>query len=506
MGDDTHGYNVSTAYTSYFFREMAPDWLDFCSRANGFDAQRRGPSYRYLDLGCGQGFHLCVLAAANPEADFVGIDFQPEHIAHATEVARSTALSNVTFIQADFLDLAPTWPAEFGTYDYIALQGILSWISDELREADLECVAHASKPGTLAAFGYNSQPGWLNAVPFKHVASGLSKERKAHEAIDSAIAMFRRISDAGAPMLSGRIAGLSKSPRIFRSAARNYLVHEFLTEHWTALWHSNVAEQLRRRDLGYVGSATVLDNLLPDLLPRELNTLVREQDDDAFRQDVQDIVISQSFRRDILRKPSRSEPERHLDSEALVYLFAVPPQDAPIQFKTAWGELDVEYEVVADLVAALAGGPMRGGELATLENPRRPDTREILLRMLDAQMLVVGKQTPGGCETAYRFNGIVAKAAAGGNRYAYLAAGAPGSGIPVTELELLFLDTWNSVGQGDENALVDGVIQRLHALGRQLSSQGSPISEDEQKWHFAQLAQAFRNEVIPRWRVLGVIP
>ena len=78
MGDGAHGYNISTAYTSYFFREMAPDWLDFCSRANGFDAQRRGPSYRYLDLGCGQGFHLCVLAAANPEAQFVGIDFQPE--------------------------------------------------------------------------------------------------------------------------------------------------------------------------------------------------------------------------------------------------------------------------------------------------------------------------------------------------------------------------------------------------------------------------------------------
>src|SRR3954454_20126765 len=118
MADERHGYNVSVGYTANFFPQMAPNWLDFCMRANGFEPQRTGPSYRYADLGCGRGFHLCLLAAANPDAEFVGMDFDPM-VEHGRELAAATGLTNVTFVQADFLDLAGSWPKEFGTFDYI---------------------------------------------------------------------------------------------------------------------------------------------------------------------------------------------------------------------------------------------------------------------------------------------------------------------------------------------------------------------------------------------------
>src|SRR5918998_6599048 len=74
----SHGYDVSLGYTYNFHREMAPGWMDFCVGAHGFEPERRGSGYRYLDLGCGQGFGLCLLAAANPDAEFIGIDFQAE--------------------------------------------------------------------------------------------------------------------------------------------------------------------------------------------------------------------------------------------------------------------------------------------------------------------------------------------------------------------------------------------------------------------------------------------
>ena len=83
MADESHGYNVSVGYSAHFIREIAPDWMRFCTRANGFEAPETGPTYRYLDLGCGPGFHLCLLAATNPQAEFVGVDFQSDHIEHA---------------------------------------------------------------------------------------------------------------------------------------------------------------------------------------------------------------------------------------------------------------------------------------------------------------------------------------------------------------------------------------------------------------------------------------
>jgi tRNA G46 methylase TrmB len=34
---------------------------------------------RYLELGCGQGLNLCLMAALHPEVEFVGIDFHMPH-------------------------------------------------------------------------------------------------------------------------------------------------------------------------------------------------------------------------------------------------------------------------------------------------------------------------------------------------------------------------------------------------------------------------------------------
>src|SRR5689334_21568064 len=107
MNDWSHGYNVSVGYSYGFYREMTPDCLDVCAGIGGCEPpQRQGRPFRYLELGCGQGFGLCLLAAAEPDAEFVGVDFQPDHIEHATGLAETAGLSNLRFVRADFLDLA----------------------------------------------------------------------------------------------------------------------------------------------------------------------------------------------------------------------------------------------------------------------------------------------------------------------------------------------------------------------------------------------------------------
>ena len=68
MSDWSHGYNVSLGYTYGFYRELAPDWLDLCTRISGYAAPSRSTdgSFRYIEFGSGQGLGLCLLAAANP--------------------------------------------------------------------------------------------------------------------------------------------------------------------------------------------------------------------------------------------------------------------------------------------------------------------------------------------------------------------------------------------------------------------------------------------------------
>jgi SAM-dependent methyltransferase len=503
MADERHGYNVSVGYTAEFFPQMGPDWLDFCMRAQGFRRQRTSAAYRYADLGCGLGFHVCLLAAANPEAEFVGIDFDPD-LKFGEELAKAAGLDNVRFIQADFLDLAAGWPAELGLFDYLALQGILTWVSPEVRSAALKCVAHASKPGTIAAFGYNCPPGWLPAMPFQHVANQFGKRREPNSAIAGAISMFRRLRNAKAPLFE-RMPYFATHLDVVAGQPPSYLAHEYLPDHWAPQWHSDLAEKLGAAGFDYAGSATIAEALLPDCLPSDLAAVIREQPDGPLREDVQDIVIMQQFRRDIFSREAAAAPDG-VDDDAPIYLLAAPREGVPVHFRTSFGGLKIEYAVVADIVAALADGPKPFGELMALQNPARLNSRSILLSMLDASMLMVGRAAPASAAAAKRFNAAVAAGAASGKSYSQLAAAALGSGVAATELDLLFLDSIHSAGGSlDHERLALGVAERLRALGRQLQFRGAPIADDQLQSHIARLAPMFVDQLLPHWRRLGVV-
>jgi len=505
MADGHHGYNASMGYPNFFFREMAPDWLDFCIRAQGFEPVRTGASYRYLDLGCGPGFHLCLLAAANPQAEFVGIDFEADYIAHGEALAAAGDLTNVTFVQADFLDLAEAWPAGLGLFDYVVLQGILSWISPELRSAAIQCVAHASKPGTTAAFGYNAPPGWLSAVPLQHVAHELAQSLDDDAAVESSIAMFRQLKGANAQLFS-QMSRFREQLEQLAVQPRGYLAHELLTDHWTSLWGSSVTRMLNHSGFTYIGSATIAEALLPDALPAELRAIVAGQPDELLRRDLQDIIVMTQFRRDIFcREPRRSDTE-DVEPEMPVYLISAPPEGVPVSFKTTIGGLTVDYAAVSDIVAALAEGPKPVAQLMAMENPARPHTRSILFSMIDAHMLMVGSANSRQVEVAHRFNAVIARGVADGKAYHHVAATVLGSALPATDLDLLLLDTWLSV-DGDIGlaALAEGVARRLEKLGRDLKFRGAALRGEELLSHVQQIAALFVEQLIPKWRRLGVI-
>ena len=80
------GYFADTGYTHGYFREMAPSYLAWAALMQGVAVPTR--DFRYVDLGCGQGFGLILLAACHPDSQFIGVDFMPAHVAHARQLAR----------------------------------------------------------------------------------------------------------------------------------------------------------------------------------------------------------------------------------------------------------------------------------------------------------------------------------------------------------------------------------------------------------------------------------
>jgi SAM-dependent methyltransferase len=76
-------------------------------------AERLAAGARVLDLGCGTGHAVNLLAAAYPASSFTGIDIAGDAIAAAREEAAAMGLANARFQQADAAGLPaePAWDA-----------------------------------------------------------------------------------------------------------------------------------------------------------------------------------------------------------------------------------------------------------------------------------------------------------------------------------------------------------------------------------------------------------
>jgi ubiquinone/menaquinone biosynthesis C-methylase UbiE len=125
-----------------------------------------------LELGSGMGLHLCLLAAAYPEGSFVGADFHVDQITHSLKLQQQLGLTNLLFVQADFLPLADALAAELEprSFDYVVAHGVLTWVTPPVQQALLGITARLLAIGGLFFCFYNTLPGWQAAEIYQHLA------------------------------------------------------------------------------------------------------------------------------------------------------------------------------------------------------------------------------------------------------------------------------------------------------------------------------------------------
>ncbi len=504
MTDWTHGYNVEQGYTYGVYREIAPDWIDVCAILAGYVAPSESAQgrLRYLELGCGQGFGLCLIASAYPDIEFVGVDFSPEHIAHARGLAAKAGLENVSFVEADFLDLARTWPETLGRFDYAALHGIYSWVPVDLRHAIVACLEHAMVSGGIAYSSYNSMPGWAVMQPFQHVAARLHARSPlpGAQVLNNAVGLFQRLRAGKAalfdalPGLGGRIEGL-------KELSPNYLVQEYLHENWSPLWFSEVADEMRGAKLEYVASATLPENLLPGMLPDTVRAVIADVADPLAQQDVIDCAINQSFRRDL---PARGRRRRFQAApgaaDLMVHGLARPPGETAA-IKTSFGEFTIKAQVFTPLFDALDDGPRPIADLLGLA--QQANMLQALILLAHGGHVAIIKPGERVAAPAQRFNAAVAAAVLTGAPYSYLAAPAIGSTVAARDVDLIVLGLRDeSVAQA---AMPERLLAALSRLGRKLLRDGQPVEGDEA----IKLAQDLVNDVyvnrLPLWQKLGAV-
>ncbi|MCP9820377.1 class I SAM-dependent methyltransferase [Synechococcus sp. Cruz-9H2] len=514
----SHGYYPNALYTCGFYREMAPNWLDFAALIKGHRPVRReGEPFRYLELGSGMGLHLCILAAAYPEGTFVGVDFHADQIAHSRQLAAQLALANITFVHGDLIALADGSASGEPPFDrharfgYVVSHGVYSWVAPRVREALLTVAAGALAIGGLFYCSHNTLPGWYTASIFQHLAEHERRRSDPRDPLTAYRTTAKRLAELADPEaellspLARAYPGLAATVNETLHTDPHYLLHEYANAGWEPLYVDDVHPRMAAHQLRYIGSATLPEqfpNLLPPAIQKAAGVDLAHGPDELMI----DIGTNKRFRRDLFVHGFQPLSNSDL-SELLGATMVVSTTFQPLgsfRYTTSFGEIQPDANALDTVISTLAAGAASLGDLATTLGLNPYHTASLLALMIQADQVAL--QRPKAVEAeAARFITAQLGLITAGAPYGFLVAPSVGSAVPTSPIEAALLQAHQL--RLDASAWPNHLLSALERMGKALQpGTGDAGSANVDKLALANAAVShFETEGIKKFRVRGVV-
>lgn len=371
MSDWGMGYVTDIAYTGGLYPVQSPFHLDLVLNLNGIVPPNRNDGFAYCELGCGTGHTIAALAAAHPEAEFHGIDFNPVHVSELMQTARKAGLDNLTVHEASFEALTGPGAVDLPMFDYVTLHGVYTWISDEQRRAIRRFLAQRVRPGGVVNIGYNALPGWSAAAPLQRLilelsrlASGGSDSRAA-----AAIERMRHLREAGSPYLRDHNV-IDRMIKVIEESDPRYVVHEYLNDHWNAVYHVDLARALREAKLVFAGPARLLEAFPDFVVDQRQSEAIGGINDRSMRETLHDYCHHNPFREDVFVRGARRvdavDQQRAL-AKQMVVRFRTPEEGKEtLVIEVRSGNATLNENAYRPILARLDEGPCTIGELTEI--------------------------------------------------------------------------------------------------------------------------------------------
>jgi SAM-dependent methyltransferase len=501
-GDWGGGYVTDIAYLPGYYRHQSPLHLNLSCLLGGVACIEAGPAtpLTYIELGCGQGFGLVVLAACNPGWQLVGIDFNPAHIAAARALCAEAGIANARFIEADLAVLADSAAGRtLPEADFVTLHGLWSWVGDAVRDGILRLLADKLKPGGIAYVSYNALPAWQGALGMQRLLreAAIRSPGRSDRQVDAGWELVRDLVATAAPHLHDvpLVQSLAEASRLSPVA---YLAHEYLNETWRPCFHADVVRALSGAKLDWVASAQLLENFTPLMLGEEARAVAARFDEPLMRELVKDMFLTRCLRQDVFVRGARRLANAERDAALAATMLALHCEEPQFawEFEVPAGEARFERGFFGPIVAALAAAPQRVDALLALPDlPRRDNPAEIV-GMLVGSHQAIPVSGPAR-EPDDRIRGVNRAAARyfarpdNLDRGMALAACGTGAPVPCQMLDLFVADRLQSEAAPDP----DGWARALGA--------DRPASEQDRLREFIERIIAER---APVWRRLGALP
>jgi len=376
------GYPVLHPYPPAWHNFVAPSHLAAICALCGV-AWEVGPDQPMViaDIACGTGYAAAVLAAGNPNAKVIGLDYNPAHIAEGRSLAAEAGLTNLHYVEADLAEMQAAEIDALPEFDLVVVHGLWSWVADPVRDGLVRLLARRVKPGGVVMLSYNALPGASGAMGLARLVRGalLAAGGDTAAGLAAARAQVNAVLEADAqhlPPSSWRRALLDRAtPR-----SEGYMLHEFLTAHWRPAFFADVAMALAGARLDHVGSATISENVPAMNLTPAQQALWHAAPDAEARELVVDLCVQRAFRRDVFVRGARAIRREPAVADIMMATTSLSAEHPTLI--TQAGQAELPPALIGPIRDALALRPHRIGELLALPGCDTATPSELLCLLI----------------------------------------------------------------------------------------------------------------------------
>lgn len=500
----------NVAYPSGFYHHLNPHHLNLVCSLNGIEGPSLDGRFTYCEIGCGSGQTPNILAAANPNGRFYGIDFSAQRIGEAKAMAAAADVENIEFLLADISDMDTS---NLPMFDYIALHGVYSWVPQHVQRAIIDFIDTRLSPGGLVMLSYNTLPGWGGATAIRKYFIGAAErlDGSPEEKTSQILAFLKEYREKEAPFFMENAATADLFDRLM-DADVGYVAHEFFAASWQPLVFAEVNTEMERIGLEFAGDGLLYSNFTEFSAPPEFHELLDRIPDRIQRESEKDFICNRSFRGDVYIRPAdKSRPENEFDAlKGMLFGFNVTPVEVKTEIAVYKGKINLGGPWLDRLNALLHTKVLTFAEILADDFFRDLSAKELRrgFSVLCNQIQLCAfrsREQPitlsiDTFQIVPKINRHLMSASDGGKDGLFLASPVSGSGVFLRPIEVVFLRGLSM------NTAVEGVWDELQTMGLEPTFEGRTLAGSPEDLEIiSRVMESFRTGKLPKLAQLGIV-
>lgn len=477
-----NGYTTNVDYLSSYHIELNPLRVDLSLLYAGV----LPPKIKCAcELGFGQGLNI-ITSASTSDIKWYGNDFNPTQANHAKRL-NSISESNAELSDASFEEFCrdETLP----NFDFIALHGIWTWISDDNRKIICDFIKRKLNVGGVVYISYNTSPGWAGLDHLRHLM--LDHFNNANPNINGTEEKIKKTLDFFKDLQDTEPLFLKKNPNIlerlekFKELDLRYLAHELFNKDWKLMNVVEISEYFTDTKLSYVSSAYYLDAIDVLNFSDEQATFLNSIPDGVRREAFKDIMVNQTFRRDLwVKGPIRlSEEEKFEHFLNNWVVLACNVDDIELKVTGVRGEANLQETIYGPIIKQFNGvGQVKLANAFSnlVKTHSKKQFCEAIIVLIGSKYLAPAcdpKITKLNEQRALKINKHFVKQANINEGYQVLCSPITSAGVPVHRVDQLFTQYFKDYSK-DPRGLAKVVFEILKSKGQTLIQDGKPLEND----------------------------